>query len=80
MLIDLDILASYSRPGVSDDNPFSQSHFKTLEYVPSYTGRFTGPQHACANFQAFFPWYNTQHRHSGLGLPTPDTLHYGLTK
>lgn len=74
MLIDLDILASYSRPLVSDDNPFSESQFKTLKYAPSYPGRFTGPQEARTYFEGFFPWYNTQHRHSGLGLLTPDSV------
>lgn len=80
MLIDLDILASYSRPRVSDDNPYSESQFKTLKYAPSYPGRFTGPQEARTYFQAFFTWYNTQHRHSGLGLLTPDSVHYGRTQ
>lgn len=80
MLIDLDILASYSRPRVSDDNPFSESQFKTLKYAPSYPGRFTGPLEARTYFQGFFPWYNTQHRHSGLGLHTPDSVHYGRTQ
>lgn len=80
MLIDLDILASYSRPRVSDDNPFSESQFKTLKYAPSYPGRFTGPLEARTYFQGFFPWYNTQHRHSGLGLLTPDSVHYGRTQ
>ncbi len=80
LLMDLDILASFSRPRVSDDNPYSESQFKTLKYAPSYPERFTGPQEARTYLQAFFPWYNTQHRHSGLGLLTPDTVHYGLTQ
>ena len=80
MLIDLDILASYSTPRVSDDNPYSESQFKTLKYAPSYPGRFNGPEEARTYFQGFFPWYNTQHRHSGLGLLTPDDVHHGLTQ
>ena len=80
LMIDLDILASYSRPRVSDDNPYSESQFKTLKYAPSYPGRFTGPEEARTYFQAFFPWYNTQHRHNGLGLLTPDSVHHGLTQ
>ena len=80
MLIDLDILASYSRPRVSDDNPYSESQFKTLKYAPSYPGRFNGPEEARTYFRVFFPWYNTQHRHSGLGLLTPDSVHYGQTQ
>ena len=80
LLMDLDILVSFSRPRVSDDNPYSESQFKTLKYAPSYPERFTDPQEARTYLQAFFPWYNTQHRHSGLGLLTPDTVHYGLTQ
>ena len=80
LLMDLDILASYARPRVSDDNPYSESQFKTLKYAPSYPGRFTGPQEARTYLQTFFSWYNTQHRHSGLGLLTPDTVHHGLTQ
>lgn len=77
LLIDLDILASYSRPRVSDDNPYSESHFKTVKYAPEYPGSFDGPEDARSYFRVFFPWYNTQHRHSGLGLLTPDDVHHG---
>jgi putative transposase len=77
LLVDLDILASYSRPRVSDDNPYSESHFKTVKYAPTYPGRFSKPEDAKAYFRVFFPWYNTQHRHSGLGLLTPEDVHYG---
>ena len=76
LLVDLDILASYSRPRVSDDNPYSESHFKTVKYAPIYPGRFSKPEVAKAYFRVFFPWYNTQHRHSGLGLLTPEDVHY----
>ncbi len=79
LLIDLDILASYSRPRVSDDNPYSESHFKTVKYAPAYPGRFCCPEDAQTYFRTFFAWYNTQHRHSGLGLLTPDAVHHGLT-
>ena len=77
LLIDLDILASYSRPRTSDDNPYSESHFKTVKYAPTYPGCFADPQEARSYFQSFFPWYNTHHRHSGIGLLTPDAVHYG---
>ena len=77
LLVDLDILASYSRPRVSDDNPFSESHFKTVKYAPAYPGRFSTPEDARAYFRTFFPWYNTTHRHSGLGLLTPEAVHSG---
>jgi putative transposase len=78
LLVDLDILASYSRPRVSDDNPYSESQFKTLKYAPTYPGHFSNPEQARSYFQEFFPWYNTEHRHSGLGLLTPDAVHHGL--
>ncbi len=76
LLVDLDILASYSRPRISDDNPYSESHFKTLKYAPAYPGGFSKPEEARSYFRVFFPWYNTQHRHSGLGLFTPEAVHY----
>lgn len=77
LLVDLDILASYSRPRVSDDNPYSESHFKTVKYAPSYPQWFRDPEDARDYFRVFFPWYNTEHRHSGLGLLTPEDVHYG---
>ena len=77
LLVDLDILASYSRPRVSDDNPFSESHFKTVKYAPAYPGRFYKPEEARSYFRTFFPWYNTEHRHSGLGLLTAVAVHHG---
>jgi len=77
LLVDLDILASYSRPRVSDDNPYSESHFKTVKYAPGYPQRFRDPEDARDYFRVFFAWYNTQHRHSGLGLLTPEDVHYG---
>ena len=55
LLIDLDILASYSRPRTSDDNPYSESHFKTVKYAPTYPGRFADPQEARSYFQSFLP-------------------------
>ena len=79
LLVDLDILASYSRPRVSDDNPYSESHFKTVKYAPAYPGRFCCPEDAQTYFRNFFAWYNTEHRHGGLGLLTPDAVHHGLS-
>ncbi len=78
LLVDLDILASYSRPRVSDDNPYSESQFKTAKYAPAYPGRFCCPEDARTYFRNFLAWYNTEHRHSGLGLLTPDAVHHGL--
>jgi putative transposase len=75
MLADLGVTKTHSRPHVSDDNPFSESHFKTLKYRPEFPDRFGSLQHARAFCQDFFPWYNTEHHHSGLGLLTPEVVH-----
>jgi putative transposase len=53
------------------------SHFKTVKYAPSYPGRFDGREAARIWCGPFFDWYNTEHRHSGLGLLTPDAVHHG---
>jgi putative transposase len=80
LLADLGITQSHSRPHVSNDNPYSESQFKTLKYRPDFPGRFTSIEHARAHCQAFFPWYNHAHRHSGLGLHTPADVHYGRAR
>ena len=77
LLVDLDILASYSRPRTADDNPHSESQFKTVKYAHSYPGRFADPEQARTYLRSFFLWYNTRHRHSGLGLLTPESVHQG---
>ena len=77
LLADLGVTKSHSRPHVSDDNPFSESQFKTLKYRPEFPDRFGSIQDARGFCQVFFPWYNTEHHHSGIGLLTPETLHYG---
>jgi len=77
LLVDLDITKSHSRPYVSDDNPYSESQFKTLKYRPDFPARFGCIEDARAHCQAFFAWYNTQHRHSGIGYMTPHAVHYG---
>jgi putative transposase len=77
LLADLGITQSHSRPHVSDDNPFSEAQFKTLKYRPDFPGRFASIEAARQHCQIFFPWYNDQHRHSGLGLHTPAGVHYG---
>ncbi len=75
MLADLGVTKTHSRPHVSDDNPFSESQFKTLKYRPQFPDRFGSLQHARSFCQEFFPWYNTEHHHSGLGLLTPAVVH-----
>jgi putative transposase len=77
LLADLGITQSHSRPHVSNDNPFSESQFKTFKYRPAFPGQFGSIEHARAHCQVFFPWYNNQHRHSALGLHTPADVHYG---
>ena len=77
LLVDLDIAKSHSRPYVSDDNPYSEAHFKTLKYRPGFPARFGCIEDARAHCQAFFAWYNTTHRHSGIGYMTPYSVHHG---
>lgn len=78
LLADLGITKSHSRPHVSNDNPYSESQFKTLKYRPAFPARFASIGEARAFCQEFFLWYNTQHRHSGIGLHTPEALHHGF--
>jgi putative transposase len=77
LLADLGVTKSHSRPHVSNDNPFSESQFKTMKYRPEFPDRFGCIQDARAFDQPFFAWYNDDHRHSGLGLHTPASVHYG---
>jgi putative transposase len=77
LLVDLDVTKSHSRPYVSDDNPYSESQFKTMKYRPDFPARFGSIQDARAHCKAFFAWYNTEHRHSGIAYMTPRAVHYG---
>jgi putative transposase len=77
LLEDLDVLRSFSRPRVSNDNPFSEAEFRTLKYGPTFPDRFQGFEDAQAFCRSFFPWYNNEHRHSGLAYFTPADVHYG---
>jgi putative transposase len=76
-LADLGLTKSHSRPHVSNDNPFSESQFKTMKYRPEFPERFGSPQDARAFCRMFFSWYNTEHRHSGIAMLTPEMVHYG---
>jgi putative transposase len=80
LLADLGIIQSHSRPHVCDDNPFSEAQFKTLKYRPDFPSRFDSIEATRLHCQVFFPWYNDEHRHSGLGLHTPADVHYGLAE
>jgi putative transposase len=80
LLADLGVTKTHSRPHVSNDNPYSESQFKTLKYFPAFPERFGSIQDARAFSQPFFDWYNKEHRHSGIALMTPEQVHYGLSK
>ena len=80
LLADLGVTRSLSRPQVSDDNPFSEAQFKTLKYHPGFPGRFHDITAASAFCRTFFPWYNTEHRHGGIAMLTPDDVHHHRTR
>ncbi len=77
LLADLGITKSHSRPSVSNDNPFSESQFKTMKYRPEFPKRFENLENAKIFCRSFFHWYNSIHRHSGIAMVTPEQLHYG---
>ena len=78
LLADLGVTKTHARPHVSDDNPFSEAQFKTLKYRPDFPDRFGSIEDARAHCEAFFHWYNHEHRHSGIALFTPADVHRGL--
>jgi len=73
----LDVTCSHSRPRVSNDNPFSESAFKTLKYQPDYPGKFTNPTHARQWCADYYEWANNGHHHSGLNGYTPSQVFTG---
>jgi putative transposase len=77
LLSDLSVSKSFSRPHVSNDNPFSEAAFKTLKYVPEFPERFGCLQDARVFGRKFFQWYNHEHKHSGISYFTPDDVHSG---
>jgi putative transposase len=77
LLADLGVTKSHSRPHCSNDNPYSESQFRTLKYRPDFPDRFGSIQDARAFCGQFFDWYNNRHRHSGIGYHTPADVHYG---
>jgi putative transposase len=80
LLADLGIDQSHSRPHVSNDNPFSESQFKTLKYRPEFPDRFGSLPDTRSFLGDFFLWYNSMHHHSGLGLLTPWDVHHGMAE
>jgi len=77
LLAHLGVTKSHSRPHVSNDNPFSESQFKTMKYRPDFPPRFGSHADALSHCRRFFTWYNEEHYHSGIGLLTPISLHTG---
>jgi putative transposase len=77
LLADLGVTKTHSRPHVSNDNPYSESQFRTMKYRPEFPDRFGSLQDSRVFGQRFFSWYNEEHRHSGLGLLTPAMVHHG---
>ena len=77
LMADLGVTKTHSRPHVSDDNPYSESQFRTLKYRPDFPDRFGSIEDARGFCQSFFRWYNYEHHHSGLGLMTPAAVHLG---
>jgi putative transposase len=80
LLADLGVTRTHNRPYTSSDNPYSEAHFKTLKYRPDFPARFDSIEVARDFCRDFFSWYNHEHRHSGIGLMTPESVHYGRAK
>jgi putative transposase len=80
LLADLGVTKTHSRPHVSNDNPYSESQFKTLKYCPQFPNRFGSIEDARVFCRSFFDYYNHEHRHSGIGLMTPAVVHYGCAE
>jgi len=80
LLADLGVTKTHSRPHVSNDNPYSESQFKTMKYRPEFPKRFGSIQDAKAFCRPFFSWYNHEHKHHGLALLTPADVHHGRTE
>lgn len=80
LLSDLQVTKSHSRPKTSNDNPYSEAQFKTLKYRPVFPERFDSIEHARGFCGEFFHWYNHDHRHTGVGLHTPSSVHFGTAR
>jgi putative transposase len=80
LLAELGVTKSLSRPHVSDDNAYSEAHFKTLKYQPRFPEKFGSIEDAQDFLRWFFSWYNNEHYHSGIALMTPEVVHYGLAE
>jgi putative transposase len=78
LLNNIGVFKTHNRPYVSDDNPFSESQFKTMKYSPEFPGKFTSLEEAEIFLRRFFVWYNKEHYHSNIVWLTPESVHYGL--
>lgn len=76
LLADLGVSKSLNRPHVSNDNPYSESQFKTLKYRPGFPAQFGCIEDARTFCRNFFSWYNDEHYHSGIAMLTPSTVHH----
>ena len=76
-LHDLGVAQTHNRPRVSNDNPFSESEFRTMKYRPNYPGTFDTLEQARTFVDTYVPWYNQHHKHSGIALFSPDEIHDG---
>lgn len=79
LLSDLGVTKTHSRPHVSNDNPYSESAFKTVKYRPDFPEKFGCIEDSRAFFDDYFFWYNNEHKHSGIAMLTPNQVHYGLS-
>jgi len=77
LLADIGVTKSHSRPRTSNDNPFSESQFKTMKYCPFFPGSFVSIPEGREFFRLFFAWYNEEHHHSGIAMLTPAAVHGG---
>jgi putative transposase len=77
LMADLGVTKTHSRPHVSDDNPYSEAHFKTMKYQSNYPVRFGSLPDVRSWAKDFFSWYNQDHHHNGIGLQTPADVHFG---
>lgn len=77
LVSNLGLEQSFSRPSISNDNPYSEAQFKTLKYRPAFPERFASWQDGASHCRQFFPWYNDEHYHTGLALLTPHAVHTG---
>lgn len=73
----LGVQLSFSRPRISNDNPYSESQFKTMKFHPTFPGRFTSFEDARLYLEGFIKFYNNEHLHSNLGMMAPGEVHYG---